>query len=63
VLDHSNETLRLGRLTLKDVDNSYGKDLIKNWLLKPIIVTVVSILITAPILGAIGFYMGNVLAA
>lgn len=59
---NGNETLRLGQLTLKDIDNSYGKDSIKNWLLKPVIVAAVSCLITAPISGAIGFYMGNVLA-
>jgi hypothetical protein len=57
-----NETLRFGQLTLKDIDNSYGKDSIKNWLLKPVIVAAVSCLITAPISGAIGFYMGNILA-
>lgn len=55
-------TLRFGQLTLKDIDNSYGKDSIKNWLLKPVIVAAVSCLITAPISGVIGFYMGNVLA-
>jgi hypothetical protein len=57
-----NETLRFGQLTLKDIDNSYGKDSIKDWLLKPVIVAAMSCLITALISGAIGFYMVNVLA-
>jgi hypothetical protein len=53
------ETLRFMSLRLKDIDNSYGKDSIKLWLLKPVIIAVISCFITAPIVGAIAFYFGK----
>lgn len=55
------EFLRFGQLTLQDIDNGYGKDSIKNWLFKPVVVGVLTFMITALISGVVGFYFGKLL--
>ncbi|NRF28367.1 hypothetical protein [Vibrio coralliilyticus] len=34
------DLLRFSRLTLKDIDNSYGKNSLKEWLLKPLVLEI-----------------------
>ncbi len=41
------EFLRFGSLTLKDIDNSYGKDSLKEWLGKPLVLEVCKYLVIA----------------
>jgi hypothetical protein len=54
------DLLRFSRLRLEDIDNAHGKNSFREWLIKPVLVAVLTTAITTPISGFIGFYLGKV---
>ncbi|WP_143479636.1 hypothetical protein [Aquipseudomonas alcaligenes] len=55
------DLLRFSRLKLEDIDNAHGKNSLREWLIKPVLVAVITTAITTPISGFIGFYLGKVM--
>lgn len=49
------QLLRFSRLKLEDIDNAHGKNSLREWLIKPILVAAITTAITTPI----GFYLGK----
>jgi hypothetical protein len=56
------DLLRFCNLKLEDIDNAHGKNSVKEWLIKPVLVAVLTAAIATPISGVIGFYLGKVMA-
>lgn len=55
------DLLRFSRLKLEDIDNAHGKNSLREWLIKPVLVAAITTAITTPISGFIGFYLGKVM--
>lgn len=50
--------LRISRLKLEDIDNAHGKNSLREWLIKPVLVAAITSVVTTPI----GFYLGKAMS-